>query len=69
MRPFALIIGALFLLTACATTPPKENKYEATCRTHARTVTFSGSPDENIPFLECMKMKGAHEVEVTETME
>jgi hypothetical protein len=66
MRPFALIIGALFLLTACATTPVHEAKYEATCRTHARKVTFSGSPDENIPFLECMRIKGAHEVEVVE---
>lgn len=67
MRMIALSVAALFLLVACATTAPvKQAKYEAFCRTHARQATFSGSPDEEAPYLECMHIKGVHEVEVKE---
>jgi len=70
MRTMALIVASFFLLVACATTPPaKQAKYEAFCRTHARHVTFSGSPDEEVPYLECMHIKGLHEVEVRELEE
>lgn len=70
MRTMSLIIAGLFLLAACATTPPvKQAKYEAFCRTHARHATFSGSPDEEAPYLECMHIKGLHEVEVKELEE
>ena len=34
------------------------------CRTHAREAAVSGSPDEEALFLNCMHLKGVHEVEV-----
>lgn len=67
MRVLVLGITGLFLLAACAATAPTQQaKYEAFCRTHAKQVTYSGSPDEEAPFLECMQIKGYHEVEVKE---
>jgi len=65
MKRLAAVVCALFLLAACAATAPSpEAKYEAHCKTHARQSTFSGSPDEHGPYLECMKLEGTHEVEV-----
>jgi len=65
MKRLAAAVGVLFLLAACAATAPvQESKYEAYCKTHARQSTFSGSPDEHGPYLECMKLEGTHEVEV-----
>lgn len=66
-RIFVTLLAMAFLLAACTPAPqmPKA-KYEVYCRTHARTATYTGSPDENIPYLECMKIKGMHEVEVKE---
>jgi len=67
MKSLAMIIGGLFLLTACAATAPApQSKYEVNCRTHAREATYSGSPDEQGVYLECLKVKGRHDIEVTE---
>jgi len=66
MRKAIALFSTLFLLGACAGAPMQQAKYEATCRTHARTVSYTGSPDENIPYLECMHIKGMHEVVVEE---
>jgi len=67
MKTLLTVVTAVFLLTACATTPaPQEETYRVTCKTHAKTATFHGSPDEQGHFLECMKFMGQHDVEVEE---
>jgi len=67
MKAATLVVGSLFLLTACASTAPApQSGYEVKCRTHARQATFSGSPDEQGIYLECLKVEGRHDIEVTE---
>ena len=70
MRIILLVLGVLVFLPACSSElTPKKTAYHVTCRTHARTATFSGSPDEQEKYLECMKIKGRHDIEVTEMEE
>jgi len=64
MRILALVLGMSFLLAACSATVPSQAKYEVECKSHARKATFTGSPDEQAVYLECMKITGRHEMEV-----
>ncbi|PLX85508.1 MAG: hypothetical protein C0617_04230 [Desulfuromonas sp.] len=67
MKAFVMLLGALFVLSACAATPPsKRAKVEAYCKTHAKKVTLSGSPDVESVFRDCAELEGIHEIEVRE---
>jgi len=69
MRKLLALAIASLLLTACAVPPEKsasQKKLELRCRTHATHAAMTGSPDEQMPYLECIHTKGAHDIEVIE---
>jgi hypothetical protein len=67
MRPWIFFLGLAIFLSACSTSIPPQSKYQAECRTHARKATYSGEADQQGFYLECLKIKGAHDIVVTET--
>ncbi len=71
MAKFSLIFCALLLLSACATqTSPKveaEQKHRVYCITHAREVV--GEADVESRYINCLHVKGRHEIVVDEDIE
>jgi len=62
-----LLLGLSLSVAACSLPAQQQARYEVECRTHARTATFTGSPDEQGFYLECMKLMGQHELVVRES--
>jgi len=66
MKLWTILLGVAFALSACSATMPSQSKYEVECRTHARHAIYSGEADEQGFYLECLKIKGSHDIVVTE---
>ncbi len=68
MTRLALTLAASLILAACAAGPSTkgaaDNKYQAYCKTHARAVV--GEADEEGRYVNCLHVKGRHEVMVEE---
>lgn len=68
MRAALLTLGTLVFLVACTAGPsPKSasaEKYRAYCMTHARAVV--GEADEEARYVNCLHVKGRHEIMVEE---
>jgi len=71
MAKFIMIFCAVLVLSACASTPsPKtaaEQKHRVYCVTHSREVV--GEADEEGRYVNCLLLKGRHEIVVDEATE